>query len=209
MSSAPPPDDEALAAAVRIQRRRHRWALAAFWCLMLWGSGYAITSDADGNGAPPPSWFTGLTDAFGVGVVVAMGVVIGYTVAMRRCPPQAQTQAIALEKQRLRRQGFWDRVTRVILGLALVLAVPVMLGCAFFGVTWILDGAARLAGDGPPVGWAATSITSTGDAAIALIIGLLFVGGGVLLVFAIYRRATRRWWPRYLQRRASRLGGLS
>jgi peptidoglycan/LPS O-acetylase OafA/YrhL len=84
MSSAPPAggqeglpeqaagaSDPALAAAVRIQRRRHAWGLATFWliagCLLCAG----INSTASSNGTPSPSWFVDLTIGFGVAAVAA------------------------------------------------------------------------------------------------------------------------------------------
>jgi len=39
-----------------------------------------------------------------------------------------------------------------------------------------------------------------------LVIGLLFIFMGVMLLFAMYRRVMRVWWPRYLQRRARASG---
>jgi hypothetical protein len=50
-------------------------------------------------------------------------------------------------------------------------------------------------------------IHGDGDAAGSLFIGLLFVFGGVLLVYFFYRRATRVWWPRFVARRARAFGG--
>jgi hypothetical protein len=225
MSSAPPAggqerlpereagaSDPALAAAVRIQRRRHACGLATFWliagCLLCAG----INSTASSNGTPSPSWFVDLTIGFGVAAVAALGVVICYSVAMRRWPAHVRAQAILLEKQRIRRlwgYGWPGRVFRVLFWSAAWLGMALFLGCAVIGVPLAINGVTYLAGAGEAVRWsAAMPVHSDGDAAGSLVIGLLFVFGGVMVAFFIYRRATRVWWPRFVARRARAIGGL-
>jgi hypothetical protein len=222
MSSAQPPDDPdrppgpeaaaddpALAAAVRIQRRRHAWALAMFWLIGLLLLGVGSTSSADSNGTPPPQWFDGLTVASGVAALASAALALGYGAALGRRPAEVRAQAIFLEKQRLRvlwRYGWTGRLYHVYYWSALWLGMALFLGCAALGVAWALDGATYLAGAGHAAQWSVDiPIDNDGDAAASLLFGLLFIFGGVMVVFYVYRRATRVWWPRYVQRRARAL----
>jgi hypothetical protein len=174
--------DPGLADAVRLQRRRHAWALALIW---LTGAFLMLAAAAL--------------------AVVALAIVIGYTSAMSRHPVEVRKQASALERQRLRvswRHSWRRRAALILHGLALWLGMAMFLGGAILGVPWAINGAAYLAGAGRAVTWATPPIHDDGDAATSLIVGLLFVFGGVLVVLFICRRATRVWWPRYLQRQA-------
>lgn len=207
MSSELPPDDPALAAAVRIQRRRHAWALAMIWLigvfLLLAGS----AAEASDDDTPAPAWFIELMLLAAVLVVVTLAVVIGYSVAMSRRPAELRAQAIALERQRLRgrwRHSWRRRASHALYWLALSLGMAMFLVMAVVGVPWVINGAAYLAGGGgPAVRWATPPIHNDGDAATSLIVGLLFVFTGVLVLLFIYRRATRVWWPRLLARQAA------
>jgi len=154
-------------------------------------------NEASQDGTPAPAWFVQLMLGFAAAAVVALGVVIGYSVAMQRRPAELRAQAILLERQRLSRLSWPRRVRRTFWWTCIWLGIPLFLGAAVLGVAWILDGAARLLGAKPVAGWAATTITSNGDAAVAIIIGLLFVFGGALSVLFIYRQA-RRVWSRHL-----------
>jgi hypothetical protein len=202
--------DPALAAAVRIQRRRHRWGVAVFWFLGALVLCAGINSSASSNGTPSPSWFVGLTIGFGVAAVAALGVVICYSAAIRRWPADVRAQAIALEKQRLRRQwryGWTGRVFLVFFWTAAWLGMALFLGCVVIGVPLAINGVTYLAGAGQVVRWsAAMPIHGDGDAAGSLVLGLLFVFAGVMVVLFIYRRATRVWWPRLVARRARASG---
>jgi hypothetical protein len=219
MSSARPPghpgqppgpaaatDDPALAAAVRIQRRRHAWALAMFWLIGLLLLGVGSTSSADSNGTPPPPWFIGLTIASAVAAVAAAGIALANSAALRRRPAELRAQAILLEKQRIRvlwRYGWTGRLYHGYYWSALWLGMALFLGCAGLGVAWAINGAAYLVGARHAVRWSVdVPINNDGDAAGSLVIGLLFVFGGAMVVFYVYRRATRVWWPRFVQRRA-------
>jgi hypothetical protein len=215
MSSAPPtggqeklPDqspgtsDPVLAAAVRIQRRRHRWALAI--CLSIVGlvSCWNINSDASSNGTPSPPWFIGLTIAFGAGAGAALLVVIGYSVAMHRKPAQVRAQAILLERQRIRSQRWQHWVFVLTFWPAAWLGMALLSFAAVVFVIALTNGVAYLTGAGQVIRWAAIPITSGGDAAVAIIVGLLLIFAEALLAYWVYRRAKRVWWPRYVQRRA-------
>jgi len=215
MSSAPPtggqeklPDqtpgtsDPVLAAAVRIQRRRHGWALAMFWSIVGLVACTAINSDANSNGTPSPPWFIDLTIAFGAGAGAALLVVIGYSVAMQRKPPQARAQAILLERQRIRSLRWPHRVLAFIFWPALWLGMALFSFATVIFVIALTNGVAYLAGAGQVVRWAAIPVTSGGDAAVAIIVGLLLIFSEALLVYWVYRRAKRIWWPRYVQHRA-------
>jgi hypothetical protein len=215
MSSAPPtggqeklPDqtpgtsDPVLAAAVLIQRRRHGWALAMFWSIVGLVSCWVINSDANSNGTPSPPWFTGLTIAFGAGAGAALLAVIGYSVSMRRKPWQVQAQAILLERQRIRSLRWPRRVIAVIFWTGVWLGIPLFSVATVVFVIALTNGVAYLAGAGQVVRWAAIPVTSGGDAAVAIIVGLLLIFSEALLAYWIYRRATRVWWPRYVRHRA-------
>ena len=77
--------------------------------------------------------------------------------------------------------------------------MALILGCVVIGVPLAINGVTYLAGSGEVVRWsAAMPIHSDGDAAGSLVIGLLFVFGGVLVVYFFYRRVTRVWWPRFV-----------
>ena len=204
-------DDPALAAAVRIQRRRHRWGVAVFWLiggLLLCAGG---NSSADSNGTPSPPWFIDLTIGFGVAAAAALGVVLGYGVALRRRPAEVRARAILLEKQRLRqlwRYGWTGRLYHVFFWSATWLGMALFLAAAVLGVAWAINGATYLAGAGQAVRWSGdVPIHGDGDAAVSLVIGLLFIFAGLLVVLFIYRRATRVWWPRLVARRAGASGG--
>jgi hypothetical protein len=224
MSSAQPPGypdqppgpaaaavDPALAAAVRIQRRRHRWGVSVFWFLGALALCAGINSSANSGGTPSPPWFIDLTIGFGVAAAAALGVAICYSVAMRRRPAQVRAQAVLLERQRLRRlwrYGWTGRLYRGFFWSAAWLGMALIAGCVVIGVPLAINGVTYLAGAGQAVRWsAAMPIHSDGDAAGSLFIGLLFVFGGVLLVYFFYRRATRVWWPRFVARRARAFGG--
>jgi hypothetical protein len=184
-------------AAVRIQRRRHIWAVVMIWLIVIFLLLAGSVNEASQDGTPAPAWFVQLMLGFAAAAVVALGVVIGYSVAMRRRPAELRAQAILLERQRLSRLGWPRRVRRIFWWTCIWLGIPLFLGAAVLGVAWILDGASRLLGAKPVAGWAATSIHSNGDAAVAVIIGLLLVFGGALSVLFIYRLA-RRVWLRHL-----------
>jgi hypothetical protein len=224
MSSARPPgdpgqppgpaaaaDDPALAAAVRIQRRRHAWAVAMVWLIGALLLCAGVNSSADSNGTPSPPWFVGLTIASAVAAVAAAGIALGCGAALRRRPAEVRAQAILLEKQRIRvlwRYGWTGRLYHVFYWSAAWLGMALFLGCAVLGVPWAINGATYLAGAGQAVRWSGDiPIHGDGDAAGSLVIGLLFVFGGAMVVVFIYRRATRVWWPRYVQRRARAFGG--
>jgi hypothetical protein len=215
MSSAPPTggqeklpgqavgaSDPLLAAAVRIQRRRHGWALAMFWSIVGLVACWVINSDANSNGTPSPPWFIDLTIAFGAGAGAALLLVIGYSVAMHGKPAQVQAQAILLERQRIRGLRWPYRVLALIFWPAAWLGMALISFCTVIFVIALINGVAYLAGAGQAVRWAAIPVTSGGDAAVAIIAGLLFIFAQVLVVYWIYRRAKRVWWPRYVQRRA-------
>ncbi len=88
------------------------------------------------------------------------------------------------------------------------LGMALILGCVVIGVPLAINGVTYLAGSGQAVRWsAAMPIHSDGDAVGSLVIGLLFVFGGVLVVYFFYRRVTRVWWPRFVARRARAFGG--
>jgi hypothetical protein len=215
MSSAPPaggqekPPDQTpgtshplLAAAVRIQQRRHRWVLAIWWSVVGCVSCWVISSDANSYGTPPPLWFTGLTIAFGTGAGAALLVVTGYSVAMHRKPVQVQEQAILLERQRIRSQGWQRRVLVLVVSTGLWLGIPLFSIAAVVFVIALTNAVAYLAGAGQAIRWAAIPVTSAGDAAVAIIVGLLLIFAEALLAVWVYRRARHLWWPRYVQRRA-------
>jgi len=200
-------EDPALAAAVRIQRRRHRWALAMIWSILAFLLFGGSVSSASQAGTPAPTWFDSLMVVCAGASVLTLGAVIGYSIAMRRRPAEARAQAIFLERQRLRQLGWGRRVYHVFFVTALWLGLAIFGGCAVIGVPWVINGAAYLVGAGPVVRWsAAIPVHSDGDAAGSLVIGLLFIFMGVMLVFAMYRKVARVWWPRYLQRRARASG---
>jgi hypothetical protein len=224
MSSARPPgdperppgpaaaaDDPAVAAAVRIQRRRHAWAIAMVWFIGALLLCAGVNSSADSNGTPSPPWFIGLTIASAVAAVAAAGIALASGAALRRRPAEVRAQAILLEKQRIRvlwRYGWTGRLYHVFYWSAAWLGMALFLGCAVLGVPWAINGATYLAGAGQAVRWSGDiPIHGDGDAAGSLVIGLLFVFGGAMVVFYVYRRATRVWWPRYVQRRARAFGG--
>jgi hypothetical protein len=215
MSSAPPAGDQEklpdqtpgpsgplLAAAVRIQRRRHRWALAIWWSVVGCVSCWVISSDANSHGTPPPLWFTGLTIAFGAGAGAALLAVTGYSIAMHRKPLQVQEQAILLERQRIRSQSWQRRVLVLIISTAMWLGIPLFSIAAVVFVIALTNAVAYLAGAGQVIRWAAIPVTSGGDAAVAIIVGLLLIFTEALLAVWVYRRARWVWWPRYVQRRA-------
>jgi hypothetical protein len=223
MNGAPPPGgqltppeptadaDDAGLIAVRIQRRRHGWAIALIWFLAAFLLLVGSASEASDDGTPAPAWFLNLRLVTGALSVLALAFVIGYSVAMRRQPPELQAQAIAFERQRLRtrwRQGPFVALRRIgwFLYLALLwLGMALIFGAAVLGVLWVINGAAYLGGVSRAVRWAAVvPVHNDGDAAVSLIIGLLFVFAGVAVGCYVYRRATRVWWPRYLDRRAMR-----
>jgi hypothetical protein len=198
----PGTSDPVLAAAVRIQRRRHRWALAMWWSVVGCVSCWLISSDANSNGTPPPPWFTGLTIAFGAGAGAALLVVIGYSVAMHRKPLRVQEQAILLERQRIRSQGWQRRVLVLIVSTRVWLGIPLFSFATVVFVIALTNAVAYLAGAGQVIRWAAIPVTSGGDAAVAIIVGLLLIFAEALVAVWVYRRARRIWWPRYVQRRA-------
>ena len=208
-------EDPAVAAAVRLQRRRHAWGVATFWFIGLLLLGVGSTSSADSNGTPPPQWFVGLTVASGFAALAAAALALGYGAALGRRPAQVRAQAILLEKQRIRvlwQYGWTGRLYHAFYWSALWLGMTLFLGGAVLGVPWAINGATYLAGAragaGPAVRWSGDiPIHGDGDAAGSLVIGLLFVFGGVMVVFWVYRRATRVWWPRYVQRRARAFEG--
>jgi hypothetical protein len=223
MSSARPPGhpegpsgpaadaaDPAVAAAVRIERRRHVWAVATFWFIAGFALCIGVNSSASSNGTPSPSWFIDITIALPVAAVAAFCTALGYYAALRRRPAEVRAQAILLERRRIWRQwhGGWEgRAFWILFWSAAYVGMALFLGCAVIGAPWAINGVTYLAGAGEAVRWsAAVPINSDGDAAVSLVIGLLFVFGGVLVMFTIYRRATRVWWPRYLQRRARSIG---
>ena len=84
-------------------------------------------------------------------------------------------------------------------------AVAAFVPTALIG-TAVAVGGAILAGDidfDNSAAWLATGAQWwLADAAASLVIGLLFVGSGVLVVLYAYRQARRVWWPRYLRHRA-------
>lgn len=199
--------DPALAAARRIERRRHAWLVAMVVLILAFIFLAYTTNDASQAGTPAPTWYVGLMVAAGAATAVALAVEIGYSVALHRQPTGLRERAVLLEEQRIRQIRWTKRLFDMVIVTALWLAVPIVTGCAVIGGAWILDGAAYLARARPPAAWAATSIGNDADAAGALIIGLLFVFGGVMFVFMEYVRVRYRWWPRFLQRRASRADG--
>jgi hypothetical protein len=218
MSSAPPAggqerlpgqaagtSDPVLAAAVRIQRRRHGWALAMFWSILGLVACWAINSNANSYGTPSPPWFIDLTIAFGAGAGAALLAVIGYSVAMRRKPAQAREQAILLERRRIRSLRWPHLVAALIFWPALWLGMALFSIATVVFVIALTNGVAYLAGAGQVVRWAAIPVTSGGDAAVAIIVGLLLLGCEALLAYWVYRQAKRLWW-RYVQHlaRASR-----
>ena len=198
----PGTSDPLLAAAVRIQQRRHRWVLAIWWSVVGCVSCWLISSDANSYGTPPPLWFTGLTIAFGAGAGAALLVVTGYSVAMHRKPVQVQEQAILLERQRIRSQGWQRRVLVLIVSTGLWLGIPLFSFAAVVFVIALTNAVAYLAGAGQVIRWAAIPVTSGGDAAVAIIVGLLLIFAEAMIAVWVYRRARRVWWPRYVQRRA-------
>jgi hypothetical protein len=198
----PGTSDPVLAAAVRVQRRRHRWALAIWWSVVGCVSCWVISSDANSNGTPPPPWFTGLTIAFGAGAGAALLAVAGYSVAMHRKPLRVQEQAIRLERQRIRSQGWQRRVLVLIFWAGLWLGIPLFSCAAVVLVIALANAVAYLAGAGQVIRWAAIPVTSGGDAAVAIIVGLLVIAAEALIAIWVGLRARRVWWPRYLQRRA-------
>jgi TRAP-type mannitol/chloroaromatic compound transport system permease small subunit len=197
--------DPALAAALRIQRRRHRWAVAMVWFSAAFLFLYFTASDASQNGTPAPAWYIDLMWVAAAAALVTIGVVIGYRVTMSRQPAPARAQAILLEKQRFQRRwrrGGWPRrIFFFFWDLAESLGFALFLGAAILGVTWAINGAAYLFGAGIAVHWGTPPIRSDGDAAVSLIIGLLFIFGGVLVVYTLYRNLKKRWL-RHLQRKA-------
>jgi hypothetical protein len=197
--------DPALAAALRIQRRRHRWVVAMVWFSAAFLFLYFTASDASQNGTPAPAWYIDLMLVSAAAAVVAVGAVIGYGVTMSRQPAPARAQAILLEKQRFQRRwrrGGWPRRIFVFFwDLAESLGFALFLGCAVLGVTWVINGAAYLFGTGVVVHWGTPPIQNDGDAAVSLIIGLLFIFGGVLVVYTLHRNLKKRWL-RHLQRKA-------
>ena len=209
MSSAQPTGHpEELAAAVRIQRRRHVWALVMIWSIVAFLLIAGGASSASQSGTPAPTWFIGLMLGCAGAAVVTLVVVSGYTIAMRRWPAEVRAQAIALERQRLRQQGWGRRAYNVFYWTALWLGMALFLGAAVLGVPWAINGATYLAGAGQAVRWSGdVPIHGDGDAATSLVIGLLFIFGGVMVVWFLYRRVTRVWWPRFEQRRARAFEG--
>lgn len=205
--------DDAGLIAVRIQRRRHAWAVAMIWFFFAFSFLVGSASEASGDGTPAPAWYLNLRWVVGALTVVALVVVIGYSLAMRRLPSELQAQAIAFERQRLRarwRQGPFVLLRRMgwyLYLLLLWLGMALMFAGAVLGVLWTINGAAYLAGPGAAhaVRWAAVvPVHSDGDAAVSLCIGLLLIFGGLAVGRYVYLRATRVWWPRYLDRRATR-----
>ena len=182
-----------------------------FWLIGLLLLGVGSTSSADSNGTPPPPWFIGLTIASAVAAVAAAVIALGYSAALRRRPADVRAQAILLEKQRLRvlwRYGWTGRLYHLYFWTAAWLGMALFLGAAVLGVPWAINGAAHLAGAGQPVRWSGDiPIQGDGDAAASLVIGLLFVFGGAMVVWFLYRRVTRVWWPRFVQRRARAFEG--
>jgi uncharacterized membrane protein len=187
--------------------RRHVWLVTLVVLTLAFIFLAYTTKDAAQAGTPAPSWYVDLMLATGAAAVVALAVEIAYSVALHRQPTALQQQAVAIEQQRIRQVRWTKRLFNLCLTAAIWLANPIMVGLAVIGAAWILDGVAILAGARPPAAWAATSIQDKGDAAVALVIGLLFVLGGVGFVFAEYVRVRYRWWPRYLQRRADKANG--
>ena len=182
-----------------------------FWLIGLLLLGVGSTSSADSSGTPPPPWFIGLTIASAVAAVAAAVIALGYSAALRRRPADVRAQAILLEKQRLRvlwRYGWTGRLYHLYFWTAAWLGMALFLGAAVLGVPWAINGAAYLVGAGQPVRWSGDiPIQGDGDAAASLVIGLLFVFGGAMVVWFLYRRVTRVWWPRFVQRRARAFEG--
>jgi hypothetical protein len=180
-----------------------------FWLIGLLLLGVGSTSSADSSGTPPPPWFIDLTIASGAAAAAAAVIALGYSAALRRRPAEVRAQAIQLEKQRLRvlwRYGWTGRLYHAYYWTALWLGMALFLGCAGLGVAWAINGAAYLTGAGHAAQWSVdVPIHGDGDAAASLLFGLLFIFGGAMVVFYVYRRATRVWWPRYVQRRVRAL----
>ena len=101
------------------------------------------------------------------------------------------------------RYGWTGRLYHIYYWSAAWLGMALFLGGALLGIGWAINGAVYLAGAGHAAQWSVdVPINNDGDAAGSLVIGLLFVFGGLMAVIFIYRRATRVWWPRFVQRRA-------
>jgi len=194
-------------AVLRMQRRRHRWGVSVFWLVGVAVVGWGSTSDADSSGTPPPAWFTDLVIGFAVAAGVALVIAIGYSVAMRRYPAPARAEAARLERQRLRRAwryGWTGRIYRVLFWSAATLGMAMFLGLAVLGVPWVVHGAAYLAGDRTGLTWSGDiPVNDDGDAAGSVVIGLAFVFAGLLVLWYIYTRVRRLWWPRFVARRAA------
>src|SRR5579863_4127294 len=143
--------DDAGLIAVRIQRRRHAWAVAMIWFLVAFFLVLGSASQASNDGAPAPSWFLNLRLVTGGLSALALAFVIGYSRAMRRLPSELQAQAIAFERQRLRarwRQGPFvalRQLGRFLFLLLLWLGMALLFCAAVLGVLWVVNGAAYLA----------------------------------------------------------------
>jgi len=221
MSSAPPTSGQgkqhgqagdqsnsALAEAVRLQRRRHHWTVAFFWFFFAFLFFIGSASDASEDGTPAPAWYIHLEYASAVAAVVVLCVVIGFGVALGRRPTELRAQAIALERRRLQQNPWPRRIFNGIILTAMWLGTVISVWLAFLGVFWTINGVTYLAGSGVVVEWASPTVYNDGDAATSLIVGLLFVGSGIGMVFALYRFVIRRWWRLYLARKAEQ-GAIS
>ena len=89
--------------------------------------------------------------------------------------------------------GFWT---------ALWLGIPLFSVAAVVFFIALINAVAYLAGAGQAIRWAAIPVTSGGDAAVAIIVGLLLIFAEALIAVWVCRRARLLWWPRYVQRRA-------
>ena len=90
----------------------------------------------------------------------------------------------------------------LVVSTGLWLGIPIFSFAAVVFVIALTNAVAYLAGAGQVIRWAAIPVTSGGDAAVAIIVGLLLIFAEAMIAVWVYRRATRVWWPRYVQRRA-------